>query len=229
VIPSLTWASECDRPQRRRIVSLQVLEIDPEEERKWEAARTSILWRGILQRSGQQAGSVCVFIRVRQCCWDVFGANRLRYSCACFFPCSSCVIFGSICGSVFLFHSSFRFRKKNYASAFLLLWLCIDSESLYQDIRVHQQETVWSRGVRTVPSVKFFGDICWSNLFSMNWKWNVEWRFSVKIPVIFFVWFWRCRFRLFVVEEWHSGDVLFGAESLAVDFAGKTEVCFQLL
>ena len=57
MIPSLTWASECDRPQRRRVVSLQVLEIDPEEERKWEAARTSILWRGILQRSGQQAGS----------------------------------------------------------------------------------------------------------------------------------------------------------------------------
>ena len=57
MISSLTWALECDRPQWHRVVSLQVLEIDPEEERRWEAVRTSILWRGNFQRSGQQAGS----------------------------------------------------------------------------------------------------------------------------------------------------------------------------
>ena len=33
MIRSLTWALECDRPQRRRSVSLQVLEVDLEEER----------------------------------------------------------------------------------------------------------------------------------------------------------------------------------------------------
>jgi len=43
VIPSLTWALECDRPQRRRSVSLQVLEVDLEEERRFEAVHTSIL------------------------------------------------------------------------------------------------------------------------------------------------------------------------------------------
>jgi len=43
VIRSLTWALECDRPQRRRSVPLQVLEVDLEEERRFEAVRTSIL------------------------------------------------------------------------------------------------------------------------------------------------------------------------------------------
>ena len=53
----LTWALECDRPQRRRSVLLQVLEVDLEEGRTFEAVRKSILRRGSFQRSDQQAGS----------------------------------------------------------------------------------------------------------------------------------------------------------------------------
>ena len=43
VIRSLTWALECDRPQRRRSVLLQVLEVDLEEGRRFEAVHTLIL------------------------------------------------------------------------------------------------------------------------------------------------------------------------------------------
>ena len=43
MIRSLTWALEYDRPQRRRSVPLQVLEVDLEEERRFETVRTSIL------------------------------------------------------------------------------------------------------------------------------------------------------------------------------------------
>ena len=34
VVRSLTWALECDRPQRRRFVLLQVLEVDRDEGRR---------------------------------------------------------------------------------------------------------------------------------------------------------------------------------------------------
>ena len=34
VVQSLTWALECDRPQRRRSVLLQVLEVDRDEGRR---------------------------------------------------------------------------------------------------------------------------------------------------------------------------------------------------
>ena len=57
MIRSLTWALECDRPQRRRSVLLQVLEVDLGEGRTFEAVRKSILRRGSFQRSDQQAGS----------------------------------------------------------------------------------------------------------------------------------------------------------------------------
>ena len=60
MVRSLTWALECDRPQRRRSVLLQVLEVDLEEGRRFEAVHTSILWRGRFQRSGQQAGSLLI-------------------------------------------------------------------------------------------------------------------------------------------------------------------------
>ena len=42
VVQSLTWALECDRPQRRRSVLLQVLEVDRDEGRrlKWCARRS---------------------------------------------------------------------------------------------------------------------------------------------------------------------------------------------
>ena len=43
MVLSLTWALECDRPQRRRSVLLQVLEVNLEEERRFEAVHTSIL------------------------------------------------------------------------------------------------------------------------------------------------------------------------------------------
>jgi len=58
VVQSLTWALECDRPHGRRSVLLQVLEVDLGEGRKMEAVRKSILRRGKLLRSGQQAGSI---------------------------------------------------------------------------------------------------------------------------------------------------------------------------
>ena len=37
MVRSLTWALECDRPQRRRSVLLQVLEVDLEEGRRFES------------------------------------------------------------------------------------------------------------------------------------------------------------------------------------------------
>ena len=57
MVRSLTWALECDRLQGRRSVLLQVLEVDLGEGRMFEAVRKSILRRGKLLRSGQQAGS----------------------------------------------------------------------------------------------------------------------------------------------------------------------------
>ena len=55
---SLTWASERDRPQRRRSVLLQVLEVDRGERRRLtRRTRRSKFDEAKLQRSGQQAGA----------------------------------------------------------------------------------------------------------------------------------------------------------------------------
>ena len=59
VVQSLTWALECDRPQRRRSVLLQVLEVDCGEGRRLtRRTRRSKFDEAKLQRFGQQAGSV---------------------------------------------------------------------------------------------------------------------------------------------------------------------------
>ena len=58
VVQSLTWASERDRPQRRRSVLLQVLEVDRGEGRRLtRRIRRSKFDEAKLQRFGQQAGS----------------------------------------------------------------------------------------------------------------------------------------------------------------------------
>ena len=57
MVPSLTWALECDRPQRRLSVLLQVLEVDLEKDgglkrcmrRSFDEASSNVF--------GQQAGS----------------------------------------------------------------------------------------------------------------------------------------------------------------------------
>ena len=63
MIRSLTWALECDRPQRRRSVLLQVLEVDRGEGRRLKRrTRRSKFDEAKLQRSGQQAGSTFMHI-----------------------------------------------------------------------------------------------------------------------------------------------------------------------
>ena len=58
MVPSLTWALECDRPQRHRSVLLQVLEVDRDEGRRLKRrTRRSKFDEAKFQRSGQQAGS----------------------------------------------------------------------------------------------------------------------------------------------------------------------------
>jgi len=58
VVQSLTWASERDRPQRRRSVLLQVLKVDRGERRRLTRRRSrSKFDKAKLQRFGQQAGS----------------------------------------------------------------------------------------------------------------------------------------------------------------------------
>ena len=58
MVQSLTWASERDRPQRRRFVLLQVLEVNRDEGRRLtRRTRRSKFDEAKLQRSGQQAGS----------------------------------------------------------------------------------------------------------------------------------------------------------------------------
>ena len=58
MVQSLTWASERDRPQRRRSVLLQVFEVDRGEGRRltWRIRRSKFD-EAKLQRFGQQAGS----------------------------------------------------------------------------------------------------------------------------------------------------------------------------
>ena len=67
MVRSLTWALECDRPQRRRSVLLQVLEVDRGEgRRQTRRIRRSKFDEAKLQRSGQQAGSERFSIKSKQ-------------------------------------------------------------------------------------------------------------------------------------------------------------------
>ena len=73
MVRSLTWALECDRPQRRRSVLLQVLEVDRGKgRRQTRRIHRSKFDEAKLQRSGQQAGSVSaldsdVLLKISEC------------------------------------------------------------------------------------------------------------------------------------------------------------------